>query len=936
MFRNMPLRAALERTRFLWNFRRMPMFDRLGHFVSRQWRPLLVGWILALGVLWYIAPPLKTVLHDGDFSFLPKDLPSVQAEQLFRKAFANDLLKSSIVIVGQRETATGLSDEDKTYIDEKLVPRLREVSGLTDSDKGSADAQGESASTNSKKSKTDSKSPPAETSPAPSEKTKTAAKTASTTPADATPAANSGSPDSIVANIRTFSDRDLGPLLVSADQKATLVIMELTTEFTERKNDPLINKMEALVGRPGHPGTLQLEKDYPRGLDLSLSGLATVGRDMRAAAQHSADATQMATVVLVVLLLLAIYRAPILAIIPLLTVFVSVEIALHLLCILAKAGYVTLFGGIEVYVTVVLYGAGIDYCMFLMARYKEELDNGASFEEAIAISVSRVGHALAASAGTVMCGIGMMIFCRFGKFQDAGIAMSSSLVFVLAASLTMTPALMMLAGRWAFWPHVQTERLSKVQGWVSPTSLVNRLLEREWFGAIWGKIGDALIARPGTIFLLAVLLMTPFAVIAVLFQDKLSYGLLSELPKNDSCVVGAAAVQAHFPPGITGPVTILVQNRNADFRTDAELKDNQPGWQQVQTFSDTLNDRKQDLGIDDVRSVAYPLGMAESVQPNRIQMRALRKRAQSVYVSDKPGFAGQVTKVDVVMAYDPFSPESMAGFDHLRAVLAERGTKGEPSLLPPELNSNDTQLDYLGGTPSIRDLKTVTNGDQWRMDLLVPAVVFLILVMLLRKIATSAYLIVTVFFSYLVTLGITFTVFYLIDRHGFTGLDWKVPMFLFTILVAVGEDYNILLMARIEEEQRVHGPVDGILVGLRKTGGIISSCGIIMAGTFSSLMFGSLWGLAQLGFALAFGVLLDTFVVRPILVPAYLILLNQGFFGRLGRFLGAPKSSPKDRGPWSSNTNRGQLPSTAVLVTPAPAATKTARREVEGCPPRET
>ena len=153
--------------------------------------------------------------------------------------------------------------------------------------------------------------------------------------------------------------------------------------------------------------------------------------------------------------------------------------------------------------------------MFLMARYKEELDNGATFEEAIATSVNKVGHALAASAGTVMFGIGMMIFCRFGKFQDAGIAMSSSLIFVLAASLTMTPALLMLAGRWAFWPRVQTEPLSTVQGWVSPTSMVSRLLDREWFGNVWGKIGDALLKRPGTIFLVAVLLMTPFAVIAV-------------------------------------------------------------------------------------------------------------------------------------------------------------------------------------------------------------------------------------------------------------------------------------------------------------------------------------------------------------------------------------------------------------------------------------
>ena len=203
----------------------------------------------------------------------------------------------------------------------------------------------------------------------------------------------------------------------------------------------------------------------------------------------------------------------------------------------------------------------------------------------------------------------------------------------------------------------------------------------------------------------------------------------------------------------------------------------------------------------------------------------------------------------------------------------------------------------MGPTASVRDLKTITASDQVRIDFLVPGVVFLILVLLLRRIATSAYLIGTVLFSYYVALGLTFAVFYLLHPGDFVGLDWKVPMFLFTILVAVGEDYNILLMARIEEEQRIHGSTQGIIVGLRKTGAIISSCGIIMAGTFSSLLFGSLQGLAQLGFALAVGVLLDTFVVRPIVVPAYLILLNQGRFGALGRFLGSDLRNKAEKSP---------------------------------------
>jgi RND superfamily putative drug exporter len=126
---------------------------------------------------------------------------------------------------------------------------------------------------------------------------------------------------------------------------------------------------------------------------------------------------------------------------------------------------------------------------------------------------------------------------------------------------------------------------------------------------------------------------------------------------------------------------------------------------------------------------------------------------------------------------------------------------------------------------------------------------------------------------------------------GYTGVDWKAPIFVFTILVAMGEDYNVLLMARVDEEQRRHGSVQGVLVALTRTGTIISSCGVIMAGTFASLMTGTLMGIIQLGFALSFGVLLDTFVVRPILVPSYLVLLYQGRFGRLGRFLGCRETS---------------------------------------------
>lgn len=176
----------------------------------------------------------------------------------------------------------------------------------------------------------------------------------------------------------------------------------------------------------------------------------------------------------------------------------------------------------------------------------------------------------------------------------------------------------------------------------------------------------------------------------------------------------------------------------------------------------------------------------------------------------------------------------------------------------------------------------VTTADLHRIQILVPTVVFAILVALLWWPVVALYLIVSVIFSFLATLGVTYLLFHWLDPAGFAGLDWKVPIFLFAILVAVGEDYNIFLIDRVKEEIAKHGPVEGISRALVSTGGIISSCGIVMAGTFGALMSGSLIEMKQLGFALTFGVLLDTLVVRPLLVPAFLFL-QESFYSLFRR-----------------------------------------------------
>src|SRR5690606_37026457 len=187
------------------------------------------------------------------------------------------------------------------------------------------------------------------------------------------------------------------------------------------------------------------------------------------------------------------------------------------------------------------------------------------------------------------------------------------------------------------------------------------------------------------------------------------------------------------------------------------------------------------------------------------------------------------------------------------------------------------EVGYAGSTPMLYDLRMAINADQQRMYVLVTLGVYTILVVLLRRPGICLYLIATVVLGYLATLGLTEMVFSALHEgpEPWQGLDWKVSFFLFVILVAVGEDYNIFLMSRVLEEEAAHGAVDGTRRAVAATGGIISSCGVIMAGTFGSMLTGRLLALRELGFALSVGVLLDTFLVRPLLVPAFIVLLAR-------------------------------------------------------------
>lgn len=839
------------------------MFGKLGKLISGRWKTVFIGWLIFFAFIQWVSPHWKEVALDGEFDHLPKEMDSIQGEKRFAEAFPDDLLASSIVVIVRRENGE-LNDNDMAFIEEELRTRLETI--LADIDDVVINEQLAVAEANLGKEEF--------------------ARRKSSLEAELVRRLEIGPiPESEITqitSIRSPTDDWIGEMLISEDRQAALVIVGLSEKFLEYGNRDTIQRIETLIARPG--GELFEEELIPDGLDLQLSGTATVGRDMLEARDESAAATETWTVGLVILLLILIYRAPLLALIPLITVGIANQVSLSLAALLSQYnandgdilfGFRT-FVEMHVYMTVILYGAGVDYCLFLIARYKEELDAGADIDQAVSEAVGKVGSALTASALTTAFGIGMMVLAAFGKFRDAGIGIALSLIVVLIASLTLTPTLLRLFGRFAFWPHIRSERITATAGWISGSTLMSKLIELNPLSNGWEKIGQAVLSRPRRLWGWTMALMIPFAAVGVLSWNHLSYGLMSELPSTDASVVGAKAIQGHFPEGTAGPLTVLLANDQMNFKS-SEAKD------KIAELTNELLEKQEDLNIADVRSVTAPLGRHE---PNWKELSLAERQIFNTetinyYVTQVEGREFDTTRLDVIFDEDPFSKNSIARLDGVEKVIRDFFSKQDEPL-------KATHMNFIGSTANIRDLKTTTDRDRIVIDVAVLSVVLVILWILLRRFSISLYLILTVFFSYFVTIGFTYVLFWFLESTGeFAGLDWKVPIFLFTFLIAVGEDYNIYLMTRIDEEQKRRGPIEGIRVALLRTGGIISSCGIIMAGTFSSLVLGgTLKGMQQLGFALMFGVLLDTFVVRPILVPAYLVMLHRGDFGKWTWLLG--------------------------------------------------
>jgi RND superfamily putative drug exporter len=792
------------------------MFHFLGRLaVTHPWKIALV-WLALACILIAAAPVWESKAHDEDIRFLPDRCPSVRGYQLMARAFPKELDCSRVTFALERSAAP-LGPADFALADQ-LVADLEQL--------------------------------------------------------------RQAEPELRIGKIYSARDPLIGKRLTSSDGLCTLIQVSLETPYLALQTQAAVDRAEAVLRQ-------RIRSAWPDAPQLLTTGSAGIGRDLIHAGSNSLERTTLATVILVVVILLIVYRAPLLALVPLGTIALSVCVALRLLAILTQIPGVHLVNVSQLFAVVLLYGAGTDYCLFLVSRYREELEAGHTCGEAIQRSVGSVGAALAASAGTVVCGLSLMGFAEFAKVRCAGPAIALALTVALAASLTLTPALLALLDQFVFWPGT-SRRAAKAADWQeprskSPATAGAGLCEAGEPAAhhpsagrssFWEWVSHKVVAHPLAIWAVSVVILLPLAILGL--KTTPICKPTGELSPSSTSIRGMEAIQRHFTAGETGPITVML-TASADWNTPE-------GRQLITQVSEELG--KLD-NVAEVRSLVQPLGKRaaeprpEPARPKNLLGGLLHnlkrdlttvlsqasQAARDYYLATIHEASGPryVTRLDIVARSDPFDTGSTRTLEAIEAWLARELPR---STVP----MGWVQAEYYGVTVYSRDMAAVTDSDRERVNVLVITGIFAILVVLIRRIWVAGYLLLTVLLSYFATLGATALVGSHISGYPLGHMDWRVPFFLFTILAAVGEDYNILLVSRIMQERKKHGNQEGIRRGLSRTGGTITACGLIMAGTFATLALGGLNTLIQIGFALAFGVLLDTFVVRPFLVPAFLLL----------------------------------------------------------------
>ncbi len=609
--------------------------------------------------------------------------------------------------------------------------------------------------------------------------------------------------------------KDLG---ASADGQARELLVGLNGDAFGMKATTIVDNIRTEIK----------QSDVPSNLRANLTGDLAAQVDQENANNRSRNQVEGYTVVLIIVLLLLVFRA---ALAPLATLVPAVMALLIAQPVIAEAtkigvqvGFIT-----QIMLIVLILGAGTDYGLFLVFRTREELRAGLTPKEAVIKAVSRVGESISFSAATVIAALLALLFTSFGLYKGLGPALAIGLGIMLLMALTFLPALLSILGRAVFWPSKTAKRELKI--------------------GLWGRLADRAIKRPAVMLALGALLFGGLS-LGLLGYRSAGFGSTSA-PSGTDSAAGQTVLARHFPAADSNPELLI-----------AHFPD--PVWNnlnKIKALQDKLNSSGSFSAISgpfNANGNRLTVGQLASLhqQGNGSVLRAVNQ-----FISSD----GRTVQFYAVLSAGPSGSASA-----MRAIPAARAEfHGVASRLGADADS------VYGSSSVAYDINQTTNSDLKKIIPIVLLVIGALLALMLRSLVAPWYLIITVGLSYLASLGFAMIVFVHLAHQE--GINFVLPFLLFVFAMALGEDYNILVINRIREEAHHEKSLfEAITKAIGITGTTVTSAGLILAGTFS--IFGIVGGNAQgqqIGFGVAFAILLDTFFVRTLLVPSIVAMLGR-------------------------------------------------------------
>ncbi|WP_054958082.1 MMPL family transporter [Paenibacillus dakarensis] len=548
-------------------------------------------------------------------------------------------------------------------------------------------------------------------------------------------------------------------------------------------------------------------------LAARVTGPAGISVDATGLFKNADVSLLIATVLLVLIILLLIYRSPILALIPLVAVGFAYGVISPVLGFMADKGWITVDSQAISIMTVLLFGAGTDYCLFIISRFRQDLREEKNKTAALLKAITQSSGAIAMSGITVVIAMLALLFARYGAYHRFAVPFSFAILVMFIASLTLVPAMLAIFGRASFYPFVPRTPEMEEEHARSKGKPVKIHKERKdnW-------IGRLVTRKPWTVVLAGLVLLGGLA--AFTPQVKFTYDMMSSFPKDMSSREGFDMISKQFTPGELAPVKVMV---------DTEGKD-------VSQLQESLS--------------ALPY---------------ISKTGDPVPGEQNPN----ITAYDLEFTMNPYELEAMKHIPDLRATAEE-------ALQAAGISSPESKVWISGQTAAQYDTEQIGERDTYLIIPIVIGMITLLLLLYLRSVVATVYLVLTVILSYFSALGLGWIVLHY--GMGADAIQGAIPLYSFVFLVALGEDYNIFMISSIWKKSR-HMPLkQAIREGVHETGPVITSAGLILAGTFAVLATLPIQVLVQFGVITAIGVLLDTFIVRPFLVPAITSLLGKAAF----------------------------------------------------------